>query len=97
MNATLINAIKGRQILTLHYDGYLRTVEPHAYGESKDGNHLLRGYQTAGGSESGMREGWKIFDLSKARAITVTPNKFTQARSGYARGDKAMARIFAEL
>ena len=97
MNTSLLNAICEKRTLSLQYDDYLRTIEPHAYGESKDGVQLLRAYQTSGGSESGERQGWKLFDLSKAYSVTASQHTFTAARPGYARGDKAMTRIFAEL
>lgn len=84
-------------MLSLQYGGYPRTIEPHAYGESQDGVQLLRAYQTSGGSESGERSGWKLFDLSKAYSISATQQTFSSARRGYSRGDKAMARIYAEL
>lgn len=97
MNTSLVNAIREKRALSLQYDGYLRTIEPHAYGQSKDDVQLLRAYQTSGGSESGEQQGWKLFDLSKAYSVTASQHTFTAARPGYARGDKAMARIFAEL
>ena len=97
MNNSFVNAIRERRVLALQYDGFSRTIEPHAYGESKDGNQLLRAYQTSGGSESGEYKGWKLFDLSKAYSITATQQTFSSARPGYARGDKAMATIYAQL
>lgn len=97
MNISLVNAIEAQLVLTLQYDGYSRTIEPHAYGENTDGTQLLRAYQTSGGSESGEYQGWKLFDLSKAYSVVVSKNSFAQARRGYVKGDKAMVRIFAEL
>jgi hypothetical protein len=92
-----VNAIREKRALSLQYNGYLRMIEPHTYGEIKDGVQLLRAYQTSGGSESGERQGWKLFDLSKAYSVTASQHPFVAPRSGYARNDKAMARIFAEL
>lgn len=97
MNVSLMAAIRERRVLSIQYDGYLRTVEPHAYGESKDGTQLLRAYQTSGGSDSGERQGWKLFDLSKAYSISTNQQTFATPRRGYSRGDKAMAHIYAEL
>jgi len=48
MNLEICAAIRTRSVIQFYYDGGLRTVEPHCHGVSKDGNELLRGYQTGG-------------------------------------------------
>ena len=48
MNLTITQAIKEKKNLELRYHGYARRVEPHAYGRNKEGDEILRCYQTAG-------------------------------------------------
>ena len=97
MSALITNAIRNRQVLTIDYDGYQRSIEPHAYGIRNDGNELLRAYQIGGGSDSGEQQGWKLFDLAKAGSMSATQRTFSSARQAYKRGDIAMSQIYAEL
>lgn len=96
MNQTIINAIKNQNVLEIVYEGELRIVEPHCYGETTKGNEGLRVFQTGGYSSSG-RMGWKLYDLGKADDIDVLDDTFPGPRPGYKRGDKGMDEIYAEL
>lgn len=95
MNSTIIEAIRDRKSVELRYSGYSRNVEPHAYGRDKDGNEILRCYQTAGGSVSGERAGWKLLKVRDIFSLHVQSSVFTP-RSDYRKGDKSMEHIFAE-
>ena len=90
-------AIHGRQLLSFVYDGYRRTVEPHTYGTDAKGHLALRAYQVGGGSDSGEHVGWKLFHVHEMLGLTVQPQSFANPRPGYKRGDKAFAKITAEL
>lgn len=94
---TLIAAIQQRRVVVLSYHGYTRTVEPHCVGQGSDRTDKLRCWQTGGGSESGERQGWKLLNVSEVHGASMTATAFPGARSGYARGDKAMRQIYAEL
>jgi hypothetical protein len=96
MNPSVMQAIKQRKILELRYHGYSRIVEPHAYGRDKDGDEILRCYQTSGGSESGERAGWKLLKVREVFSLHLTINTFT-TRPEYKRNDKAMAYVFEQL
>ncbi len=92
------SAIRNRRLLRFGYDGYLRTVEPHAcYGISRKNRYLLRAYQVAGGSESGEFVGWKLFCEDEMVAITETSDTFAGPRPDYKREDPAIQRIIVEL
>ena len=93
----IADAIRNRRLIRFSYDGYLRTVEPHAYGTDRKNRYLLRGYQVAGGSESGEYVGWKLFCEDEMVALTVTNDSFQGPRVDYKRGDRAMDHIIAEL
>lgn len=90
-------AIQGRNLLSFLYDGYSRTVEPHTYGVDTKGHMAVRAYQVGGGSESGEYVGWKLFHVTEMLGVTVQTQTFAGPRPGYKRGDKAFAKIRAQL
>lgn len=96
MNATIFQAIQQVRALELRYHGWSRIVEPHAYGRDKDGDEILRCYQTSGGSDSGERVGWKLLKVREVFSIHSTDTAFS-ARQEYKRNDKAMNHVFAQL
>lgn len=96
MNSTICNAIKGKQLIELHYHGYFRLVEPYAYGRDKSGEDILRCFQEAGGSESGESRGWKLLKVNEIRSINPQERQFS-IRSEYRRNDKAMNYIYCEV
>lgn len=72
MNSTICSAIRSKRMIQCFYDGGIRTVEPFCHGESRDGNALLRVYQTAGYSQSGQPDGWKLFPLDELSGLAIT-------------------------
>ena len=97
-NQTIIEAIKNRQVLRIWYEPGERIIEPHCYGESTDGNELLRAYQTSGASESGEHSDWKLFRVDRIKSITPTSEAFSGPRPEYNPDDSAMrSEIFAHL
>ncbi|WP_419868020.1 hypothetical protein [Chryseobacterium sp. CT-SW4] len=95
MKQKIIEAIENQNVIEFYYEGGLRVIEPHCYGETTAGNKGLRGYQIDGYSSSGQM-GWKMYDLSKADNIEITEDRF-EVRTGYKRGDKGMSEIYAEI
>ena len=83
MNPLLCSAIRNRRIVTFYYDGGRRTVEPYCHGASEAGHDLLRGYQTAGYSKSGMSFGWKMFRLDELSGSAMTDEVFANTRPEY--------------
>lgn len=96
MNQEIVKAIRNKNVIEFYYDGELRVVEPHCYGETTAGNEGLRAFQIDGYSSTG-KLGWKMYDLGKANDITLTDQRFNGTRPGYQRGDKGMSEIYAEL
>lgn len=95
MNQEIIKAVENQNVIEFYYEGKLRVVEPHCYGETTAGNEGLRAYQIGGYSSSG-KMGWKMYDLGKADDIDVTDDTF-DVRIDYKRGDKGMSEIYAEI
>lgn len=96
MNATICAAINDRQLLELRYHGYVRIVEPYAYGRDKNGDALLRCFQISGGSDSGQATGWKLLKMADIFAIREQSIAFAP-RPEYRRGDKAMTFMLCQL
>lgn len=96
MRNMLIDAVRGRRVLSFNYDGYHRIVEPHAVGRSKAGNDILSCFQTEGGHVTPGHE-WDLCLFSKIRDLTFTGETFSTTRPHYRRGDKRMIQIYAEL
>ena len=94
---TACQALNSGLVLQLQYDGYIRDVEVHAVGYSKEGNAVMRVWQIAGGSASNEPVGWKLLRLDEASGAFVTKQKSMAPRNGYNRGDKAMSRIVCRL
>ncbi len=83
--------------LKLQYDGFHRVVEVHAVGISTAGNPCMRVFQTAGGSVSGEPVGWKMMTLDKAFTLHLTEEISQAPRQGYAKNDRGMSIIHAQL
>lgn len=97
MNATICDAIASLQRLYVTYDGYVRLVEPHAYGVTRENKDVMRVWQVAGGSVHGEPAGWKLLRLDEAFSIRAAGEAFQEPRPGYKRGDTAMRYIYAQL
>lgn len=97
MASQICTAIQNMNLLSFTYDGFDRIVEPHACGNDKKGNDVLRAFQVGGGSESGDATGWKLFVVSNIRNLKIQKQTFSSPRQGYRPGDKVMQRIYCQL
>jgi len=97
MNQTIVKAIKERLLLELTYNGFRRTVEPHAYGATKTGYEKLTCYQVKGSHSSLKPHDWDYFDVSKIMTLTLLEDSFSGVRPGYKRDDPRMTTIYAQL
>jgi hypothetical protein len=98
MNPLLCSAIRNRRVITFHYDGGRRRVEPYCHGASEAGHELLRGYQTAGYSKSGAGVGWKMFRLDRLSFLTMTDEVFADTRPDYdASREEKMSTIYCRI
>lgn len=97
IDETVCAAIRDKQRLRIWYEPGSRLIEPHAHGESSQGNPLLRAYQVSGASASNEPTDWKLFRLDRAEQISMAGETFDSPRPGYRRGDSAMQRIHCEL
>lgn len=89
----ICRAIKEQRVLSFQYKGRVRTVEPHALGYDGDGDLTLSCWQLSGGSGVNFRD----FHVRKLSALTITDASFSNARPGYNRHDKTLARVLCRL
>jgi hypothetical protein len=94
---TASEAVAQGRCLEVRYNGYVRVVEVHACGYTREGHAIIRVWQVRGGSASGERSGWKLLRLDEARALSVMDEASQAPRRGYRRGDSAMSRIVAQV
>ena len=102
---SIIDAIKGRKIVVIYYDGDepggrgLRQIEPVCLGVSKAGNKILRAWDSEGASHTGYKgeqplPGWRIFRLDKILSIKPTGEVYNTPKPGYNfNGDKSMVSV----
>jgi len=76
--------------LELRYEGYLRVVEVHTVGRSKEGYWLMRVWQVRGGGVSNEPVGWKLLRIHESFSAQLINEKSKAPRPGYKRSDPAM-------
>lgn len=92
----LLTAIRERRLVSFHYQGHDRVVEPHACGIVAGGEAVLHGYQIGGNSASGGLPGWRTFSVSKIGALKITEERFAGPRPD--RGSRPrLAPLWAEV
>lgn len=95
----LIDALRRDRTVMFAYDDKPRVVEIHAIGTStKDAGIVVRGYQV-GGDASRPLPAWHLFRLDRIppHTLAIGPRTSEAPRPGYARGDRQMADIIAQI
>ncbi len=97
MRERICAAIDARRLLAFDYDGWPRTVEPHAYGESPEGGEIMRAFQVSGSAESTEFLGWKLFHVNAISGINILDATFSGPRPDYHRDEPAIRIIYCQL
>jgi hypothetical protein len=90
ISLTPCEAISTAKRLELRYGGYLRVVEVHSVGRSKEGHWLMRVWQVRGGSVSNEAVGWKVLRIDGSFSAHLINEESKAPRPGYSRSDPAM-------
>ena len=91
------DALRTGHVLELRYDGFVRAVEVHAVGFTKDDNAVMLVWQISGGSSGNESVGWKMLRLDEASSAFITTTKSQAPRIGYKPGSDAMKIISCQL
>jgi hypothetical protein len=94
---TPCEALRSRRCLEIRYDGFVRVVEVHACGYTRDNHAVMRAWQVRGGSASNEPQGWKLLRLEETLGLRVLDETSEAPRKGFKRADRAMARILCEV
>lgn len=97
MKNIICEAIKNKNLLEFNYKGYYRVVEPFTFGVNTKYNEVLSAFQVKGGSESGDRPMWRLFDLEKIENLRMLDESFSGNRDGYKKRDSRMVKIYCEM
>lgn len=89
----ICEAIRDRAVISFHYKGLIRTVEPHLLGYDSDGDQTLSAWQLNGGSG----QGWRDFHTAKITELARTGAHFSAARHGYNPNDQSLSQIVCRL
>lgn len=93
----LLRAVKEHRLVTFVYDGEELETEPHAYGLSRAEKPLLRAYVPRPSKAGDGEAAWLLFRVDRMSHLKVSDQTFEAPRTGYRRGDKTMAVIYAEF
>lgn len=98
MITDIVGAINSRSLLEFQYDGHPRIVIPAACGlHATTGNEVVRGYQVRGSGNSRTVPYWDLFLTHKIFGLRVLNETFLALPPHYARDDKHISPIFAQL
>ena len=97
MREIITEAIQKKLCLAIHYGGFERVVEPHAHGMTREGHHIMRIWQTRGGSRSGKLPPWRLMRLDETHGLRLLDEAAQTPRPDYRRGDKAMRVIYCQV
>lgn len=89
----LIEAVHGRRIVRLVYDGAPRFVEPHAFGEGRVGPALWA-YQIDGGADKLPR--WRLYRADRVEGLDVVDVLF-DVRRDHRPPPTALVAVYASV
>ncbi|MBT1706594.1 hypothetical protein KK062_00085 [Fulvivirgaceae bacterium PWU5] len=95
-NVEILLAIQYRRVLSFHYEGFHRLVEPYCYGLSPTGTQVLWCFQHGGGNATRTFD-WLLVDLSHVRNIAIVDKHFSRLRDGYDRANIGIDRVFSQI
>lgn len=96
-NKIISDAIKQEKKLKFHYDERLRRLQPYVYGQTADGEDMVKGYQTSGGSVSFSNPQWRNFKIEDIDELQLTDEDFSRVRDDYEPDDADFAEIYCQI
>ena len=97
MHEILCRAVRERRLLMFAYGDRVRVVEPHLYGSTGGGNHILSAWLRPGYSRSTPDGGWRSFRTDEISALQLLTEHFAGPRAGFNPGDQRMTKVYCTL
>jgi hypothetical protein len=94
MDLRICHAVAEKRLLMFTYRGSERVVEPHTYGRTTKHNDALSAWLREGWSQSAPAGGWRMFLVDEISALSILPERFTEARPRYNPNDPIFEEIF---
>jgi hypothetical protein len=80
VGARIREAIAGKHLVEVRYNGQVRTVEPHDYGVQNGVERLLAFQLNATVGTGRHTIGWRLFDIGKIESLSVLDATFRGSR-----------------
>ena len=94
----LCEAIQGRRVVSLWYDGGMRECAPFAIGKTTAGNVAVRCWQLSGFSKSAEpMPGWRLFRVDGIKNLLVLDREFLDFPPGYNPNDKKLSPLWLSI
>ena len=94
---TIRKAIRERKKLQFLYDGNLRIVNPHVYGQSSKNKVILLGIQTGGYTSRGALPDWRMFETVKIQNMQLLDEVFSPAYHIYNPFDSHIEYVYERV
>lgn len=93
----IVEAIKNRTLLQVHFFRGSRLIEPYILGMTLERKLALRGYQCAGATSGySVNEGWKLILLDDIHSVTHSADLF-ELRPDYQANDADFVEILSKV
>lgn len=76
----LTDAVANRHLVQWFDNGFVRTLEPHAFALAAGGRNILIAYQVAGGPAFEDHQCWKVIDAGEALQVDAVEH-FAEPRA----------------
>ena len=97
MHEILCRAVRERRLLMFAYGDRVRVVEPHLYGETSGGGHILSAWLRPGYSRSEPDGGWRSFKVDELESLQLLTEHFAGPREGFNARDQRMAQVYCAV
>ncbi|MFU0842702.1 MAG: Phosphoribosylamine--glycine ligase [Burkholderia sp.] len=90
-------AIKNKSSLAFAYHGFDRVVSPYAVGLSPTNEVKMIGFQTGGGSHSGVTEKLRFYTVADIAGLEPDKSAFRDIKDEDRRVIGQLAKVYAEV
>lgn len=93
----ICRAVAEHRLLMFGYGDWVGVVEPHTYGLTTAGHEALSAWLRPGLTRADPEGGWRMYLVSRMRALQVLEERFTAPRAGYNPEDRHFTRVYCRV